>query len=142
METCYLPTAELLVAVDGRDVPHGFLGASGGHIDTLFVHAGSSGGGLGRRLVDHVRQGRDEVTVDVNERNEAGRGFYECLRFAVYGRSETDGDGRPYPLLRLRWRRADPAGAVPFGPRAGFSPAGRHLPRQDDRRGVGRPQQR
>ncbi|MCG5238435.1 acetyltransferase [Azospirillum doebereinerae] len=105
VRTTYLPTADLLVAVDERDVPHGFLGASGDHIDALFVHAGSRGGGFGRRLVDHLRQGRDDVTVDVNEQNESGRGFYERLGFAVHGRSETDDDGRPYPLLRLRWRR-------------------------------------
>jgi len=107
--TAYLPTAELLVAVDGCDVPQAFLGASGAHIDALFVHASSRGGGLGRKLVERIRQGRDDVTVDVNEQNKSGRGFYERLGFETRGRSETDDDGRPYPLLHLRWRSAGAA---------------------------------
>ncbi|SMH39780.1 acetyltransferase [Azospirillum agricola] len=109
VRTAYLPAAGLLVAVDGQDVPQAFLGASGGHIDALFVHADSRGVGFGRKLVEHVRRDRDTVTVDVNEQNPSGRGFYERLGFAVVGRSETDDDGRPYPLLRLRWRRAGAA---------------------------------
>lgn len=99
----YLPVADLLVAVDRHDVPHGFLGATENRIDALFVHAASRGAGIGRLLVRRILDGHGEVTVDVNEQNLSGRGFYEHLGFHVYDRSDQDDQGRPYPLLHLRW---------------------------------------
>ena len=40
--------------------------------------------------------------MDVNEENQAARGFYEALGFVVVGRSPLDETGRPHPLLHLR----------------------------------------
>jgi putative acetyltransferase len=101
----YLPMADLIVAVDADDLAHGFLGGLGDHIDALFVHAESRSRGIGRQLVKHFLAGRTAATVDVNEQNHAGRGFYERLGFEVFDRSEQDDDGRPYPLLKLRYRQ-------------------------------------
>jgi putative acetyltransferase len=39
--------------------------------------------------------------VDVNEQNHQAFGFYQRFGFAVTGRSDTDGQGKPYPLLHL-----------------------------------------
>jgi putative acetyltransferase len=108
----YLPGANLLVAVDDQDVPHGFLGASGAHVDALFVHADSRGAGIGRLLMQHVMRNVDVATVDVNAQNAAARGFYERLGFVVYDATDVDDAGRPYPLLRLRWHRPPEAGGV------------------------------
>jgi putative acetyltransferase len=106
VETSYLPSANLVVAVDADDLLHGFLGTSRDHVDALFVHSGSRGQGVGAFLMQAFRAGREEATVDVNEQNDAGRGFYEHLGFTVVGRSDVDGNGSPYPLLHMRWRRA------------------------------------
>jgi len=38
----------------------------------------------------------------VNEQNLQGVGFYLHMGFVETGRSETDDQGRPYPLLHLR----------------------------------------
>lgn len=40
--------------------------------------------------------------ADVNERNPQARGFCERLGFRVRGRSGTDGQGCPYPILHMR----------------------------------------
>jgi putative acetyltransferase len=99
----YLPVGDFLVAADRGDVPHGFLGATENRIDALFVHADSRGAGIGRLLVRRILDAHGEVTVDVNEQNVSGRGFYERLGFQIYDRSDQDDQGRPYPLLHLRW---------------------------------------
>ncbi|MGY0625916.1 MAG: GNAT family N-acetyltransferase, partial [Paraglaciecola chathamensis] len=39
--------------------------------------------------------------VDVNEQNPKALGFYQRIGFKVVGRSELDGQGKPYPLLHL-----------------------------------------
>jgi putative acetyltransferase len=101
----YLPNAEFMVAVDGDDLPHGFLGTTATHVDSLFVHADSRGTGLGRLLLDSFRAGKNVVTVDVNEQNTGAVGFYERLGFTVTGRADVDEQGRPYPILHLRWQR-------------------------------------
>lgn len=105
VETSYLPSADLLVAVDADDIPHGFLGTTQNHVDALFVHAGSHGRGIGSLLLEEFLKSRREVTVDVNEHNLSGRAFYERLGFRVDSRSDVDGEGRPYPLLHMSWRR-------------------------------------
>ena len=42
------------------------------------------------------------LTVDVNEANVEATRFYEALGFVAVGRSPTDSDGRPYPILHLK----------------------------------------
>ncbi len=105
VRNAYLPTADLVVAVDANDLAHGFLGGLGDHIDALFVHADSRSKGIGTLLVKQFLDGRNIVTVDVNEQNNSGRGFYERLGFEVFDRSDADDDGRPYPLLKLPYQR-------------------------------------
>lgn len=105
VEKSYLLCADLMVAVDADDLSHGFMGATGDHVDALFVHAASRGQGIGRLLLDSFLATRNEATVDVNEQNVSGRGFYEAMGFKPQGRSDIDSEGRPYPLLHMRWRR-------------------------------------
>ena len=94
----YIRTAQLIVAVrDGKMVA--FMGVTGQAIDSLFVDPAAQGVGVGRLLTNTV--GRP-VTVEVNEQNGAGVAFYRHLGFEVIGRSESDGEGRPYPLLHMR----------------------------------------
>jgi putative acetyltransferase len=98
----YLPSAKLTVAADADDLPVAFLGGSGREIESLFVDPSVYGQGVGRLLIEHFASlGEGELRVDVNEQNTGARAFYERLGFRVRGRSATDGDGRPYPLLHL-----------------------------------------
>ena len=94
----YVRTAGLLVATID-DLPVGFMGITGQNIDSLFIDPSAQGKGIGRLLTEQV--GRP-ATVDVNEQNEVATAFYRHLGFEKIGRSPTDGDGRPYPLLHLR----------------------------------------
>mgnify|MGYP001088966307 CR=1 FL=1 len=81
----------------------GFMGLDGFKLESLFLAPEHFRGGGGRRLVRHAQEGRDELTLDVNEQNEGARRFYEACGFVVEGRSEVDATGRPYPLLHMRW---------------------------------------
>jgi putative acetyltransferase len=94
---------ELWVLTETGDVPIGFMGLAGDDIAALFLEPARRGQGGGRRLVAHAQALRGgDLTVDVNERNPAARGFYEALGFVVVGRSPLDGGGRPFPLLHMR----------------------------------------
>jgi putative acetyltransferase len=94
----YVSSSPLLVALmDGAVIA--FMGVTGSNIDSLFIDPVAHGKGIGRRLVERVAR---PTTVDVNEQNAAAVAFYRRLGFEVTGRSETDGEGRPYPLFHMR----------------------------------------
>ena len=97
----YLGAVDLTVAeVDGRVV--GFVGTVGHRVEMLFVDPALHGRGTGRALLDAVGRGLPVVELDVNEQNPGALAFYRALGFEVAGRSETDDQGRPFPLLHLR----------------------------------------
>ena len=103
----YVPQAlrevpRLVAGEDERGVPIGFLGADGQRLEMLFLLPEARGKGLGRALLQYGmdRYGLRELAV--NEQNPQARGFYERMGFHVYRRTETDGQGGPYPLLYMR----------------------------------------
>lgn len=97
----YLPAVEVWVAVDSEDRPQGFIGLNESHVEMLFIDPDSRGRGLGRALLDFVRELRGILSVDVNEQNPQAVGFYLHYGFAQTGRSPLDGEGRPFPLLHM-----------------------------------------
>ncbi|WP_424466283.1 GNAT family N-acetyltransferase [Pseudoclavibacter helvolus] len=98
----YLPQmSDLRVAeLGGRLV--GFVALEDGVLEMLFVDADAQGGGVGSALLDSVLAGRRVTRVDVNEQNPIGRSFYARRGFVEIGRSEVDGEGRPFPVLHLQ----------------------------------------
>ena len=100
----FLPAAPLVLAVDADDRPLGFMLVDGAHMEALFIDPDSRGQGVGRALVAYALASQPELTTDVNEQNAQAVGFYERMGFAATGRSDLDGQGRPYPLIHLRRR--------------------------------------
>lgn len=97
----YAPKAALLLGErDGRII--GFLGMNGLHIDALFIDPDFFRTGAGRAFLAEARKAGGPLTTDVNEQNEGAVAFYRHMGFEVTGRSETDDEGRPYPLLYMR----------------------------------------
>ncbi|HYI59764.1 MAG TPA: acetyltransferase [Microlunatus sp.] len=93
--------SDLRVAVrdDGR--PVGFIAAEAGEIHMLFVAPQAHGTGVGTALLEHVGATESTLRLDVNEQNPAAVAFYLARGFEQVGRSELDGQGRPFPLLHL-----------------------------------------
>lgn len=85
---------------DGKLV--GFVGVDDDKMEALFVHPDWFRTGVGRLLADHAVTQLGARTVDVNEQNEQALSFYLHLGFRQYGRSEVDGQGKPFPLIHLR----------------------------------------
>lgn len=85
---------------DGQIV--GFIGTSSDNIEMLFIDPDFRGKGIGRVLINFALTELQIDKVDVNEQNLQAVGFYEKLGFKVIGRSELDGQGKPYPILHLK----------------------------------------
>jgi putative acetyltransferase len=101
LQSDYLPQVQLFVWRDRFMVIQGFIGWSDSSIEMLFVHPDASGRGIGKELANFaIEQGN--IQVDVNEANFGALAFYKKQGFEVFGRSDLDGAGMPYPILHLR----------------------------------------
>ena len=97
----FLPNAELWLATNEDDHPVGFLVMDGDNIDALFVDPSCHGQGFGTALLEHALALSPNATVDASEQATNALPFYLSKGFRVVGRSETDGQERPYPLIHL-----------------------------------------
>lgn len=84
---------------DGRIT--GFIGLSDGMVQALFVDPAARGQGVGKRLLQYAINEHGVSQVDVNEQNEQALGFYLNMGFEVTGRTDVDGAGKPYPILKM-----------------------------------------
>lgn len=102
----YLPAVELYIIRDtGRKIV-AFMGLSDELIEMLFVYPGEQGKGYGKRLLEYATRKKQLDKVDVNEQNEKALSFYLHMGFQIIGRDETDGMGKPYPILHLQLKEA------------------------------------
>lgn len=97
-------TGILAVAYDG-DTPVAFMGIEGEKIEMLFVAPAYFGKGIGRELAELAITQYRVSYVDVNEQNPQAAGFYRCIGFEVYGRTESDEQGNPFPVLKMKLGR-------------------------------------
>ncbi|MGM0301423.1 hypothetical protein IGI66_001018 [Enterococcus sp. AZ048] len=80
----------------------GFIGIENKKVDMLFVDASYRGQGVGKKLLQYALDTFHVGSVDVNEENRQGLGFYTHMGFQVDSRSALDGQGNPYPILHLK----------------------------------------
>jgi putative acetyltransferase len=102
----FFPQISLLLAVDDNDTPLGFMFLHDGHMEALFIDPDQHGKGIGKALIQRAVAEHPALTTDVNEQNHKALGFYEHQGFERTGRSTHDGQGRPYPLIHLRYKAA------------------------------------
>ncbi len=91
----------LIVLYQGK-CPVAFMGIEGAKIEMLFVAPSCFGRGLGKLLVCMAVEKFHVIYVDVNEQNPQAEGFYRHLGFRAFERTETDEQGNPFPILRMK----------------------------------------
>ncbi|MCI9405460.1 MAG: GNAT family N-acetyltransferase [Oscillospiraceae bacterium] len=106
----YVPQAlsrvtHLIIAEREQDVPIAFMGVEHNRLEMLFLSPSERGRGLGRQLLEYGMQDYGVLELTVNEQNPQAVRFYEHLGFETYKRTDCDEEGRPYPLLHMRFRR-------------------------------------
>ena len=102
----WMPLAETTVyEVDGHVV--GFISMIGNEVGAIFVDPDHQSRGIGSALMDHARESRPFVEVDVFEANAIGRAFYAGYGFEPVGRRIDDDIGHPILRLRLNDPTAD-----------------------------------
>ena len=96
----WMPIAETFIyELDGAAV--GFISMIGNEVGAIFVDPGVQNRGIGRSLMDHVREGRPYLELDVFEENALGRRFYDRYGFRFVDVHMNDEAGHAELRLRL-----------------------------------------
>ena len=93
---------ETLWVVEDENVRIGFMGIQSDKIEMLFLHPDYFRKGIGRLLIQKAFSELSVQYVEVNEQNPSAVKFYERLGFRTYRRDETDDQGNPFPILRMK----------------------------------------
>lgn len=100
IRNAYLPVAETWVwEEDGRVV--GFMSLLGNEVAGLFVLPSRHRSGIGRAFIDHARDLRGELEVEVFKENAIGRAFYSRCGFTPLREIVNAATGLPALRLRL-----------------------------------------
>jgi putative acetyltransferase len=103
VRTTVLPSLTVTVAERaGSGSVVGWIGVHDTQVEALFVDPAAHRRGVGSALLDAATAAMPHVTLDVNEQNPSAVGFYRRHGFVEVGRSEHDGEGRPFPLVHMR----------------------------------------
>jgi len=86
----------------------GFIGVDAGKIEMLFLDPGYFGQGLGKALLTFAIGELGARELDVNEQNTKALEFYRRSGFVVFDRMDKDGQGKDYPLLKMRLEKSVP----------------------------------
>ena len=97
------PSVPIYVYVDDAKQLLGFTGVADGKIEMLFLQPEARGKGIGKTLLHYSMHILGANELDVNEQNTQAVEFYKYMGFVVIDRKETDGLGRPFPLLTMKY---------------------------------------
>ena len=100
--TEFLPQLNVFVMEDDGIIPV-FFSVSDDNLEMLFVDAESRGNGFGKFALDYIINTLQVYKVAVNDQNTQAVNFYLKQGYQQKGYSETDGMGKPYPLLHLEY---------------------------------------
>lgn len=93
---------ETLWIVEDDLRPVGFMGVQEHKIEMLFLHPDYFRKGVGKELVQRAFRELVVEYVDVNEQNPDAARFYERMGFHTFRRDDTDDQGNPFPILRMK----------------------------------------
>lgn len=79
----------------------GFIAMIENEVGGLFVEPDFQGRGIGRQLMDHVRQSREFLELEVFKDNAIGRQFYDRYGFKLVKEQTNQETGQPALWLRL-----------------------------------------
>ncbi|MDR3347731.1 MAG: GNAT family N-acetyltransferase [Helicobacteraceae bacterium] len=101
----WLDSVKLFAIKDEFGKMIGFMGTSDQKIEMLFILPRMQGKGVGKTFVDYALNKLRLTKVDVNEQNQNAVLFYYKMGFALKARSQTDTEGKPYPILHLELQK-------------------------------------
>ncbi|MGN1383526.1 MAG: N-acetyltransferase [Eubacterium sp.] len=89
-----LPQAEVYVYEKNYRIA-GFIGLNENYIEGLFVSEKLRSQGIGKRLLDYVKDNHAELSLSVYRKNEAAVRFYKQEKFSITGEGFDENTSEP-----------------------------------------------
>lgn len=80
----------------------GFTASAKHELEMFFLEPAFMGKGYGSQILNWLIDHRQINRIDVNKQNKQATKFYLKHGFNLYSESQTDGYGKPYPILHLK----------------------------------------
>ena len=77
-----LPNAEIYVYVISQEIV-GFIGVNNNYVEGIFVDANNQCKGIGKSLLNKVKESRNNLTLSVYKKNENAINFYKKNDFII-----------------------------------------------------------
>lgn len=104
MRNVYLPASHTYVFEDeNTGLVQGFVSMTGSYLAALFVIPESQGTGIGKALLEHVKERHTEITLNVYAKNEPSVLFYEKQGFRLIKEQTEEGTGEKEFVMK--WYR-------------------------------------
>ena len=104
MRNVYLPASHTYVFEDeNTGLVQGFVSMTGSYLAALFVIPESQGTGIGKALLEHVKERHPEITLNVYAKNEPSVLFYEKQGFRLLKEQTEEGTGEEEFVMK--WYR-------------------------------------
>ena len=95
--------AEVYVYMDEcKNEIEGFVGLDQEYIAGIFVRKEARSGGIGKALLDFVKEKKQELTLNVYRKNERAVRFYEREGFHIIERTTDESTGEKEYLMRWK----------------------------------------
>lgn len=82
MAATYLPNSETYVAAEGGNII-GFIAMAENYLAAIFVKNNMQGNGVGKRLLDYIKEERKTIQLKVYRKNSNSVNFYKRQGFEV-----------------------------------------------------------
>lgn len=102
MEQQYLPASEVYVGLENGEIA-GFVAMVDAYLAALFVDPAKQGRGCGRKLLEHVKNGREAITLNVFAQNAGACAFYRSNGFEIEKEQIDEATGAREQVMV--WRR-------------------------------------
>ena len=99
-----LPNSEIYVYIE-NDKIEGFIGINEDYIEGIFVNSNYQNKGIGTALLNKAKEGKEELTLNVYEKNRKAIKFYEKNGFEIVKESvDKETNEKEYRML---WNKGD-----------------------------------
>ncbi len=98
MAETYLPNSETYLAVTDEQV-FGFISLTGNYLAALFIRPEAQRRGIGKLLLDYVKEKRETIELRVYAKNSGSIAFYKNQGFTEISRTEDEKTGEQELLL-------------------------------------------
>lgn len=89
MATEYLPDSETYLAINEGDIV-GFISMVGNYLAAIFVQTNMQGYGIGKKLLNYVKERRATIQLKVYKENTNSVNFYKKQNFKILSENEEE----------------------------------------------------